>query len=226
MAMTLLGISGSLTRGGSTRTAIDCALRAAQQRYPEVTTAVLDLRDVALAFCDGRPLHEYTDDTPRAVAMIQAADAYIIGTPIYRGAYTGSLKNLLDHVPVEALMGKVAGLIATGGQRPPLPEHRLRTAPRVDVVQHAPRARQCLRAWSADSRPGGGRCAGAGQSGAARRGRGGHAPAPPGQSDGSTAAEPHGQTTRLSVTVYTTMCQGHMQGRDYWPLDQQPKRRS
>ena len=29
-----------------------------------------------------RPLHEYTDDTPRAVALIQAADAYIIGTPI------------------------------------------------------------------------------------------------------------------------------------------------
>ena len=47
--------------------------------------------------------------------MIQDADAYVIGTPIYRGAYTGSLKNLLDHVPVEALMGKVAGLIATGG---------------------------------------------------------------------------------------------------------------
>src|SRR5262245_51542618 len=115
MAMTLLGIAGSLTRGGSTRAAIDCALQAAQQRYPEVTTTVLDLRDVALAFCDGRPLHEYTDDTPRAVAMIAAADAYIIGTPIYRGAYTGSLKNLLDHVPVEALMGKVAGLFATGG---------------------------------------------------------------------------------------------------------------
>ena len=42
-------------------------------------------------------------------------DAYLIGTPIYRGAYTGSFKNLLDHVPVEALMGKVAGLMATGG---------------------------------------------------------------------------------------------------------------
>src|SRR5437762_546935 len=109
------GMSGSLTTGGSTRTAVDCALRAVQQRYPEVTTAVLDLRDVTMAFCDGRPLHAYTDDTPRAVAMIQAADAYIIGTPIYRGAYTGALKHLLDHVPVEALMGKVAGLLATGG---------------------------------------------------------------------------------------------------------------
>ena len=94
MAMTLLGISGSLTQGGSTRTAIDCALRAAQQRYPEVTTAVLDLRDVALAFCDGRPLHEYPDDTPRVVAMIQAADAFParIGGQPYLGTDTSERK--------------------------------------------------------------------------------------------------------------------------------------
>jgi NAD(P)H-dependent FMN reductase len=110
---TVLGISGSLTKGGSTRAVIDAALRGAKARNPQLTTDVIDLRDVVLSFCDGRPLNEYTDDTPRVVAQIQAADAYIIGTPIYRGAYTGSLKNLLDHVPVEAMMGKVAGLIAT-----------------------------------------------------------------------------------------------------------------
>jgi hypothetical protein len=57
---------------------------------------------------------------------------------------------------------------------------------RVDVLQHAPGSRKRLRAQSADTRPGGG-----------------HAPAPPGQSDGPTATEPHGQTTRLSVTGYT-----------------------
>src|SRR5262249_26234668 len=80
-----------------------------------------------------------------------------------------------------------------------LPEYRLRATPRVDVVQHASGSRQCLRTQSADSRPGSGRYAGAGPSGAARRGRGGHAPAPPGQSDGPTAAEPDGPTTRLST---------------------------
>ncbi len=110
---TILGISGSLTKGGSTRAVIDAALQGAKARYPQSTTDVIDLRNVTLSFCDGRPLNEYTDDTPQVVAKIQAADAYIIGTPIYRGSYTGSLKNLLDHVPVEAMMGKVAGLIAT-----------------------------------------------------------------------------------------------------------------
>ena len=69
---------------------------------------------MTLSFCDGRPLSEYADDTTKVVERIQAADAYVIGTPMYRGSYTGSLKNLLDHVPVEAFMGKVAGLIATG----------------------------------------------------------------------------------------------------------------
>ncbi len=114
MAITLLGISGSLTPGGTTRTLVEYALRAARQCSPEVQTEVLDLREVRLSFCDGRPLSEYPDDTPRVVERIQAADAYIIGTPIYRGSYTGALKNLLDHLPVEALMGKVAGLVATG----------------------------------------------------------------------------------------------------------------
>jgi FMN reductase len=112
--LTLLGISGSLTKGGSTRAVIDAALLAAKTRIPDIITDVLDLRDVTLSFCDGRPLDDYPDDTSKAVARIQAAGAYIIGTPIYRGSYTGSLKNLLDHVPAEAMMGKVAGLIVNG----------------------------------------------------------------------------------------------------------------
>ncbi len=108
---TLLGISGSLTAGGSTRTIVDATLVAAQAYAPDVKTDVIDLRDVTISFCDGRPPEDYLDDTPQVLARIQAADAYIIGTPIYRGSYTGALKNLLDHIPVEALMGKVAGVI-------------------------------------------------------------------------------------------------------------------
>ncbi len=49
-----------------------------------------DLREVRVAFCDGRPLDEYPDDTRRAVDRVQAADACVIGTPVYRGTYTGA----------------------------------------------------------------------------------------------------------------------------------------
>lgn len=107
---TLLGISGSLTAGGSTRAIVDRVLTAAKAHAPDVTTDVVDLREVGVSFCDGRPAEEYLDDTPAVLARIAAADAYVIGTPIYRGSYTGALKNLLDHIPVEAFLGKVAGL--------------------------------------------------------------------------------------------------------------------
>ena len=109
---TLLGISGSLSAGGSTRAIVDAALAAAEAHAPDVTTEVIDLREVSLSFCDGRPVENYLDDTPSVLARIEAADAYVIGTPIYRGSYTGALKNLLDHVPVEAMLGKVVGLAA------------------------------------------------------------------------------------------------------------------
>ncbi len=107
----LLGISGSLTAGGSTRKIVDATLQAAKTKAPDMTTDVIDLREVKISFCDGRPPEEYPDDTARVLERIQAADAYVIGTPIYRGSYTGALKNLLDHIPVEAFMGKVAGLV-------------------------------------------------------------------------------------------------------------------
>ncbi|HZR04119.1 MAG TPA: NADPH-dependent FMN reductase, partial [Burkholderiales bacterium] len=40
--------------------------------------------------------------------------AFIVASPMYRGTYTGALKNVLDHLPLEALEGKVVGIIATG----------------------------------------------------------------------------------------------------------------
>ncbi len=107
----ILGISGSLTAGGSTRNLVDLALHAASSGDRHVTTDVIDLREINISFCDGRPVEEYQDDTANVINRIQAADAYVIGTPIYRGTYTGALKNLIDHVPVEAFCGKTVGLI-------------------------------------------------------------------------------------------------------------------
>ena len=47
--------------------------------------------------------------------QVSSADMLLIATPIFRASYTGALKNLLDHLPVEALHGKVCGLIGMGG---------------------------------------------------------------------------------------------------------------
>ena len=70
--------------------------------------------DYRISFADGRPLSAFPDDTEAAVQRVMAADMYLIATPIFRASFTAALKNLLDLVPVEGLMGKVCGLVGMG----------------------------------------------------------------------------------------------------------------
>ncbi|MBY0256612.1 FMN reductase [Methylobacterium sp.] len=51
----------------------------------------------------------------RIVEAIEGADALIVGSPVYKGAYTGLFKHLFDFVDPAALVGKPVILSATGG---------------------------------------------------------------------------------------------------------------
>ncbi len=45
---------------------------------------------------------------------VAGARAVLLATPVYRGTYSGVLKNLLDLLPVEALQGKPVAIAAMG----------------------------------------------------------------------------------------------------------------
>jgi FMN reductase len=62
----------------------------------------------------------------RIVEAIEGADALIVGSPVYKGAYTGLFKHLFDFVDPAALVGKPVILSAAGGG----PRHAL-------VVEHS-----------------------------------------------------------------------------------------
>ena len=111
---TLLGIHGSVTQPGRLYQALQLGLESAAGGSDSVATGLLHLGAHQLSFADGRPLAGYSDDTEAVVQRVMEADMYLIATPIYRASFTASLKNLLDLVPVEGLMGKVCGLIAMG----------------------------------------------------------------------------------------------------------------
>ncbi|MFD7736383.1 NADPH-dependent FMN reductase [Kitasatospora phosalacinea] len=51
----------------------------------------------------------------RAVELFEQADGVVIGTPVYKAAYSGLLKALLDLLPQYALRGKTVLPLATGG---------------------------------------------------------------------------------------------------------------
>ena len=113
MPETLLAIHGTVTRPGRLYQAIRAALSGVGgEGSPSVDT--LHLGDYRISFADGRPLSDYDDDTQSVVERVISADMCLIATPVFRASFTGALKNLLDHVPVEGLRGKACGLIGMG----------------------------------------------------------------------------------------------------------------
>lgn len=111
--MKVVGVAASLSSSGRTRAAVAISLEGSL-RESGVSVELLDLRDYRVEFVDGRRLEMYDTPTQEVVRRIGEAAAVILATPVYRGSYSGALKNLLDHLPVEALWGKAVGLIATG----------------------------------------------------------------------------------------------------------------
>eukprot|EP01037_Dinobryon_pediforme_P033491 gene33491-38941_t len=47
--------------------------------------------------------------------VIETADILVVGTPVYRGSYSGALKHVFDLVDRDALVGRTIVLAATGG---------------------------------------------------------------------------------------------------------------
>lgn len=110
----LLGIHGTVTNPGRLHQALESALAAAAAADPSITTETLHLGDHQVSFADGRPPEAYGDDTEKVLDQVAAADMYLIATPIFRASFTGALKNLLDHIAVETLMGKAIELTGMG----------------------------------------------------------------------------------------------------------------
>lgn len=112
--MKLLGISGTLI-GAKTGIVVQKVLDEVKQLTPDIDVEYLDLRTVQMSLCDGRDPSTYPDDTKKVIDLVSSADFYLIGTPIFQGSMTGALKNLLDHIPPQALRNKVMGFVANGG---------------------------------------------------------------------------------------------------------------
>jgi FMN reductase len=108
-----VAVVGSVTPPGRLNAAIQWAVERAATD-PQVAASLLNLGDYRIAFADGRPLDRLGDDSARVVGALAEADAVLLASPVYRGSFTGALKNLLDLTPVDALRAKPAGIVAMG----------------------------------------------------------------------------------------------------------------
>src|SRR3954469_6635593 len=115
----LLMLIGAATPPGRLAAAMAFVADMARGRASGVGAEILNLAETRVEICDGRALDAYDETTRQAVARIAAAGAVLIGAPVYRASFPGSLKNLLDIAPVEALQGKPVGIVAMGGSPHP-----------------------------------------------------------------------------------------------------------
>jgi FMN reductase len=109
----LVAVVGSVTPPGRLNQAVELAVELARAT-PGSSVSLVNLADHRISFADGRPLDQLGDDSARVVGEIARADAVLLASPVYRGSFTGALKNLLDLIPVDALRNKPVGIVAMG----------------------------------------------------------------------------------------------------------------
>jgi len=108
----LLVVLGSATPPGRLHALATAGIAAASR-----PATLLDLAQVRVGPPDGRALAARSDDTANVIERIAASPGVVFVTPVYRGSFTGTLKNLLDLVPVEALRMKPVGILAMGASQ-------------------------------------------------------------------------------------------------------------
>lgn len=119
--MSVLLIAGSPSTHSRSSALLDAVGDGLQRlggthRVPVDRVQVRDLSPQALVLADFGH-----GSVTRAIAQVEAAQAIVVATPVYKAAYSGVLKLFLDLLPQTAFKGKAVLPLATGGS----PHHML-----------------------------------------------------------------------------------------------------
>lgn len=115
----VLLIAGSLRTPSYTHGLVTAVGEAVARYGAEPVT--WDLRSAPLPMSDPRYHHArepYPDPAVRRLrAAAEAADAFVLGSPIYHNSYSGLLKNALDLLEIAQVGGKAVAVVSHGGGR-------------------------------------------------------------------------------------------------------------
>lgn len=124
----MAGVVGSQADRSVTRVAVAHALRAAEAGGVE--TDLIDPRTLELPLYDAD--RGEAGDADELCARLRAADAVVLGTPVYHGSYSSVLKTVLDYSGFDEFENVTVGLLAVaGGSFPITALDHLRSAMRA-----------------------------------------------------------------------------------------------
>jgi len=115
VAIKVLGVSGSMREGSTSRRALSIVLEAARAEDGEAETRLLDLRELDLPMYRPQPTMQH-ESVAEAGKAVEWADAFVFATPDYHGSMSGAMKNFLDYHWTE-FAGKVFGYLCASHEK-------------------------------------------------------------------------------------------------------------
>ncbi|OBQ81569.1 MULTISPECIES: FMN reductase [unclassified Mesorhizobium] len=123
----IVGFSGNCSRPSKTRAFVDLIVQNIASRH-RLSHQTYDVEDVGPSLGAARWHRDLDAQAQTVVAHVVAADVLVVGSPTYKGSYTGLFKHFFDLLDPRALRGKPVLLTATGGgeRHALVVEHQLR----------------------------------------------------------------------------------------------------
>ena len=115
MTHRIVGFSGSLGVPSKTKALVDLALSKASARFG-ASVESYDMAELLPSLITEAGGQGALDAAGRAIVeRIISADALVVGSPVYKGSYSGLFKHVFDLIDPQDLAGKPVLLTATGG---------------------------------------------------------------------------------------------------------------
>jgi FMN reductase len=123
----VLGLSGNITRPSKTRTFVDHIARQVAEGLGAASDT-FDIQDLGPSLGQARRLSDLAPEARAIVDRLARATLVVVGSPTFKGSYTGLFKHFFDLIEPSALRGKPVILAATGGgeRHSLIVEHQLR----------------------------------------------------------------------------------------------------
>lgn len=127
MSLRIAGLAGSTGTPSKTRALVELATTRAAARLG-AQAQVFDLGELQPQLGTASRISDLAGNALHIAESILTADALVVGTPVYKGSYSGLFKHLVDLIEPADLLGKPILLTATGGgeKHALVIEHQLR----------------------------------------------------------------------------------------------------
>ncbi len=113
-ALTIICVSGGVSKPSRTTTVVEAVLSEIQRKVA-AQVGLIELAEAHRHIFAGLSRADIPPTGEAILRRIEDADVIVVGTPVYRGSYTGAFKHLFDLVDHRVLAGKSVVLTATGG---------------------------------------------------------------------------------------------------------------